>query len=311
MGDDFKIIFDAENMRLVLLSGPDNHEIKEIDIESLTKVEINDNGLLEVYFTIDNEEQYELYDIDEETAKDLVRQFGELKNSNGNGKPETVNMEVKCPNDADNKERIAKEITHLINDNSYCEDELDNLKSTSASYRERIKQNNKKLQELSDDYNAEYINRGKECIIEKDYENAEIRFRDPDSGEIVETRKMSMDERQTRLELDYLKIKDEEPATDGYAENNLRNEKETWWEFFTDFLKDESHEVNVRQHLKDGITEKRTLKLHDEIMEDKRFENILVQCRAAKNDDDLNECTRLFYELVRGILIDKGAFAKK
>ncbi|ROL61147.1 hypothetical protein D9V86_07275 [Bacteroidetes/Chlorobi group bacterium ChocPot_Mid] len=270
-----------------------------IDLHSIISITINEFGDL-VICTNDldesNAEHDYVFKLDIELAQEIVANFTAWKNG-GALKIETVRMDVRCPNDDENRKRIAQRMKEIINDNYEHEKTIENLRSISATHREGIKQNNELLKKLSDEYDEEFINRAKECIIERDYENSEIRYRDPDTGEVVDSKKMSADEKQTSLD----DILPEEVTINTPEESVItESDKAMWWDFAVNYER-----ADGSNFMKPGITEKRLTKIQPAMYESPKFIALIQKFKEAP-ENEMEDCLKEFAEIAYGLMIDSG-----
>ena len=73
-------------------------------------------------------------------------------------------------------------------------------KSVPAPYKERIERVQGEIKTAARMYKDGYEMRTIECTVERDFDTGEVRYRRTDTGLVVHTSKMTMVERQRRIE---------------------------------------------------------------------------------------------------------------
>ncbi len=271
-----------------------------IDLNSIEKMSYDGE-----YITFHLNEDIELpdynYSMEQEDAEELIYKFENWK-ANGTPKVETRQLDVQCPNDDDNRIRIAERMKELNKNNYHHEMEIKDLNSHASSHREGIKQNNELLKKLCDEYEAEFVNRTKACIVVRDYENSEIRYLDPDTGEVVESAAMTASDKQTSLD-DILPEKEiSDVAEDSTIDDNrsLFKLKETWWDFATNYENADGTNFN-----KPGMTEKRYEKIKTVMFDSPKYIH-LVQKFDIAEPNEIETLLKEFVEIAYGLMIDNG-----
>lgn len=283
----------------------------EDNIEYFPNPENDGTGILQIVLSTEDgtSSLTYTYPISNEKANELHTKYVDWKN--GKNKPDIRNYDVRCLNDDENRKRLAERMKELVNFNFEHEKAIDNARSISSSHRESIKQNNEKLKELADEYDAEYVNRNRECLVVKDFEFGEIKLCHPETGEVFETRAMTNQDRQQQLEFEQGdRVQGSGDSEEGECVETTGEQDidlpEQWWDFFTDPLKDSAHVVDVRQYYKDGLTDKRMLKIKPAFISDPRYLELLKKLDTTTSDSDLNACAKNFYQIAYGIMIDTG-----
>jgi hypothetical protein len=223
---------------------------------------------------------------------------------NKEDKPETVNMEIQVKNNDENRLRIGEQLTGVVGDIEEYEAELDDLRRQTKSINEKVKAAHEKLIELKRDYRADYINRAMECIIQRDYEAGIIRFLDPATAEVLESRKMTLEEKQASMEFDETEKKEQEAEEITEQDSNEETEenegidlgkKEAFWNALTaDYFK---------KFWDDDINEEVLKKLKPIIMEEKSFEVLIKD--ASRNEYLDDDAGQRFYDLCLDIMLEK------
>lgn len=291
----------------------------ETDIDDFVVPDVNKNGVftmlkIECQFEGKEDPSSFKYLLSEEKCEEIFQKWHNWTLGINQNKPETKYLDVHCLNDDENRKRIAGLIMELINDNFDHESAIENIRSISSSHRENIKQNNERLKQLRDEYEAEFVNRHRECLVVKNFEQGVIQFTHPETGEVFETREMTLSDRQQQLEFEK-KESGEQVTEDGEQGSGDRVQgtgseevkAEIWWEFFIDPLKDSAHAVDVRQYYKNGLTDKRMKKIKPAMINDPRYLELVKDLnKPSINDEQLNACAKKFYEIAYGLMIDTG-----
>ena len=287
-----------ENDECITVIDEANNDGFPIDLHSIESIIANGFGglIIKANVQIDevNTEHLYIFNLKGELARELVEKFTAWKN-NGTPKPETRHIDVRCPNDEENKVRIADKMVKLNKENYTHEMEIKDLNSRASSHREGIKQNNEKLKALADEYEAEFINRAKECYVIKDYDNSEIRYIDPDNGDIVESAKMTAKDKQTTMD-DILP--ETVPATE--TDEVTDNDKTMWWDFSVSY-----ENADGTNFMKPGMTEKRLAKIQPAMYESPKFIALVGKFNEA-HENEIENCLKEFVEIAYGLMIDSG-----
>ena len=288
-----KLTFN-ENDECIAVIDEVNNDGFPIDLNSIKSITVNETGKLEIdtLLQIDGEENNQFYIYDVENSQELVEKFTAWKNK---GKPETRHIDVRCANDEENKVRIADKMVKLNKENYTHEMEIKDLNSHASSHREGIKQNNERLKALADEYEAEFINRTKACYVIKDYENSEIRYIDPDTGEIVESAKMTAKDKQTTMD-DILP--ETVPATE--TDEVTDNDKTMWWDFSVSY-----ENADGTNFMKPGMTEKRLTKIQPAMYDSPKFIALVSKFNEA-HENEIENYLKEFVEIAYGLMIDSA-----
>ncbi len=89
----------------------------------------------------------------------------------------------------------------------------DEKKAVMSSYKERIERIQSDMKKAASLYKDGYEMRDIECVVDRNFETGEVRFIRTDNGIVVHTEKMTMAERQQRLD-DLPKIGDQSTEDD-------------------------------------------------------------------------------------------------
>jgi len=93
----------------------------------------------------------------------------------------------------------------------------DEKKSVMSSYKERAEKIALEIKTAARKYKDRYEMRDIECAVERDFETGEVRYIRIDNGEIARTSKMTMAERQMKIED---AVKDHEDTRDRLLETS-------------------------------------------------------------------------------------------
>ena len=117
---------------------------------------------------------------------------------------ELTKRKLKCVLTNEEKLQISETMSETIINKAGTEDDLaaflSSAKSTKAQHESTIKHANSIIADCAQTLNSGFVFRDVECETVKDYEDQKIRVYRVDTGEVVETRNMTEEEKQMHID---------------------------------------------------------------------------------------------------------------